>query len=167
MNVVLFGLKRAFQASIRMTRPIIAAHGLTAARFDMLYLIKGPYRRLYDPGVKQSDLRRALGVTAPTVSRMLRSLEKLGLVTRARPSCGDTRQRIVNLTLAGLSCIRRAIRSIVRRRTVEIAFAKILTNDRSYSTHIAEIENAESVCRCIRAGFGDTATLHYPWHPDD
>ena len=167
MNAILFGLKRAFHASIRITRPIIAAHGLTAARFDMLYLIKSSYHRLYDPGVKQSDLRRALGVTAPTVSRMLRSLEKLGLVTRTRPSCGDTRQRIVNLTLAGLSCIRRAIRSIVRRRTVEIAFAKVLTNDRSYSTHIAETENAESVCSCIRDGFGDSATLYYPWHPDD
>ena len=61
MNAILFGLKRAFQASIRFTRPMVAAFGLTAARFDMLYAIK-----LAKYGIKQSELRRTLGVTAPT-----------------------------------------------------------------------------------------------------
>ena len=163
MNAILFGLKRAFQASIRFTRTPVAAFGLTAARFDMLYAIKGSHKI---SSMRQSDLRRALGVTAPTVSRMLRSLEKLGMVTRVRPIRGDTRQRIVTLTIAGLACFRRAFRSLVHRRTVRRAFSVVLTVGQPPSAWLAEMEVAESVCRRIGRGFGDIATLHYPWHPD-
>ena len=164
MNAILFGLKRAYQASLRFTRSAIAAFGLTAARFDMLYAIKGSNKSRC---MRQSDLRRALGVTAPTVSRMLRSLEELGLVSRVRPSQGDTRQRIVTLTLAGLSCIRRAFRSLVHRRTIRRAYSAVLTVGQPLSAWLVETEDAESVCARIRDGFGDVATLRYPWHPDD
>jgi DNA-binding MarR family transcriptional regulator len=164
MNAILFGMKRSFQASIRFTRSAVAAFGLTAARFDMLYAIKSSYK-IHD--VRQSDLRRSLGVTAPTVSRMLRSLEKLGFVSRVRPTSGDTRQRIVSLTSAGLACIRRAFRSLVRRRTVRRAFDAVLTVGQPLAAWLVETEIAESVCWRIRRGFGDIATLGYPWHPDD
>ena len=164
MNAILFGMKRAFQASLRFTRSAVAAFGLTAARFVMLYAIKGSYK-IHD--VRQSDLRRSLGVTAPTVSRMLRSLEKLGFVSRVRPTSGDTRQRIVSLTIAGLACIRRAFRSLVRRHTVRRAFDAVLTVGQPPSAWLVETETAESVCWQIRRGFGDIATLGYPWHPDD
>ena len=164
MNVILFGLKRAFQCSIHFTRSLVGAFGLTAARFDMLYAIK----RCYQFSVRQRDLRHTLGVSAPTVSRMLASLEKLGLLTRARPS-HDTRQRIVTLTAAGLACMRRAFKSIGRRRVVRAAYDKVLTVGMSGDpgARFAETCNAESVCNLIRRGFGDTSTLYYPWHPDD
>lgn len=162
MNAILFGLKRAFQASIRFTRPAVAAFGLTAARFDMLYAIKR-----FENCIRQSDLRRTLGVTAPTVSRMLRSLERLGLVSRVRPTHRDSRQRIVTLTIAGLTCFRRAFRSLVRRRVIKRAFDAVLTVGLPASAWLVETDEAESVCRRIRRGFGDIATLYYPWHPDD
>ena len=164
MNEILFGLKRAFQASIRFTRSAVEAFGLTAARFDMLYAIKGSHKYR---SMRQSDLRRALGVTAPTVSRMLRSLERLGLVSRVRPTSGDTRQRIVTLTMAGVACIRRAFRALVRRRTIQRAFNAVLTVGQPPSAWLVETEGAEWVARRIRRGFGDAATLSYPWHPDD
>jgi DNA-binding MarR family transcriptional regulator len=163
MNAILFGLKRAFQASIRFTRPMVAQFGLTAARFDMLYAIKQSSKC----GMKQSDLRRTLGVTAPTVSRMLRSLEKLGLVLGARSRHGDARERFIYLTIAGLACIRRAIRFILRRRKVRIAFDIALTTGLPRTMELVETDNADSVCNRIRKGFGDTATLYYRWHPDD
>ncbi len=164
MNVILFGLKRAFQCSIRFTRSLVGAFGLTAARFDMLHAIK----RSYQFSIRQSELRRTLGVSAPTVSRMLGSLEKLGLVTRARPS-RDTRQRIVTLTAVGVACMRRAFKSIVRRRVVRTAYDKVLTVGLlgEPGARFTETCNAESVCDRIRRGFGDTSTLNYPWHPDD
>ena len=164
MNVILFGLKRAFQCSIRVTRSLVGAFGLTAARFDMLHAIKGSGGL----SVRQKDLQRTLGVSAPTVSRMLGSLEKLGLISRTRPAW-DTRQRFVTLTVAGLACIRRAFRSLVRRRVVRAAFDTVLTVglSRDAGARFDETCNAESVCDRIRRGFGDTSTLGYPWHPDD
>jgi DNA-binding MarR family transcriptional regulator len=163
MNAILFGLKRAFQASLRFTRPLVARFGLTAARFDMMYAVHKTENR-----VRQSDLRRTLGVTAPTVSRMLRSLERLGLVARVRPRFGDTRQRIVTLTVAGRTCIRHAFRAIVRRRVVRRAYDSVLTAGLgARASSIAETDTAEGICRRIRKGFGDIATLYYPWHPDD
>ncbi len=163
MNAILFGLKRAFQASIRFTRPTVAAFWLTAARFDMLHAIKGSYR---DHGILQSDLRRKLGVTAPTVSRMLRSLEDLGLVSRTRPA-DDTRQRHVILTVAGRALFRRAYRALVRRRVVLRAYSAVLTIGLRAANWLEEMDTAESICRRVRRGFADTATLRYPWHPDD
>ena len=59
-------------------------------RFDMLLAIRGSMHGDDDiGGTEQCELRRVLGVTAGVVSRMLKALEKLGLVQRAR---GDDRR---------------------------------------------------------------------------
>jgi DNA-binding MarR family transcriptional regulator len=166
MDVILFGLKRAFQASLRFTRPKIAAYGLTAARFDMLHVIQKSSGAI----VTQRDLRRVLGVTAPTVSRMLGSLEKLGLVTRATPRGGDRRRRIVFLTVAGRASIERAFKALVRRRVFRRAFNFVLTygHPRDRGKCFLATADAESLFAAVRNGFGDTASLVYPWgHPDD
>ena len=74
---IFFGLKRAHHGTLRITRKLLAAFGLTAARFDLLYAVKKERR-----GILQSALRKVLGVSRATVSRMLASLEELGLVRR-------------------------------------------------------------------------------------
>jgi DNA-binding MarR family transcriptional regulator len=51
----------------------------------------------------QRDLRRVLGVAGATVSRMLKSLEELGLVERKPAS--DRRCRVVTLTSAGTDAL--------------------------------------------------------------
>jgi DNA-binding Lrp family transcriptional regulator len=48
--------------------------------------------------VRQSDIWRQLGVSPVTVSKMLRALEKLGLVRRERSIAADRRQVYVELT---------------------------------------------------------------------
>src|SRR5258708_28960910 len=107
MNGLFFGCKKAFHGCLRITRPWLKHLGLTAARFDMLTAIREhPYRAL------QSSLRKTLGVTAPTVSRMLRSLEQLGLIERAR-CISDRRQVQVTLTAAGLKSLRRATAAFI------------------------------------------------------
>ncbi len=144
-------------------RPYLAQLGLTAARFDMLTAIwRHPY------GLLQRELRKMLGVTAPTISRMLRSLEQLGLVRRER-GIRDTRQRHVTLTPEGLKSIRRATRLLVSSGAAQLAVDCALTNNRAHDPSLChmEMERAESALFLLRQYFRDVARLHYPWHPDD
>ena len=164
MHATFFGLKRAWHGSLRVTRGALVAMCLTAARFDLLYALDRPLGL----GCTQSDLRRTLGVSRATVSRMLGSLEDTGLVTRER-SYADRRQRLVRLTVRGLSRIRRAVRRLIRtgaaQLVVETALAGELWHDDTAC--LLETDLFESFLRRIRNAFGDFASLYYPWHPDD
>lgn len=164
MHAILFGFKRAFQSTLRLMRPIITSLGLTAARFDLLKALDESYR----DSMRQSDLRRKLGVSAPTVSRMLRSLEELGLVARAVERT-DTRQRTVSLTALGLKTLRRAMAEIIGTDLLHFAFDCVLEAEppggESFRfVRMSELE--DSLC-AVRSGFGDTGRVSYPWHPDD
>jgi DNA-binding MarR family transcriptional regulator len=167
MNAIAFGTKRAFHAFLRFGRKHLARVGLTAARFDLMYAVNGDPRRRESYGSYQKELPARLGVTAGVVSRMLRSLEELGLVTR-EPPVGDRRQRHVKLTVAGLTCLRDAWSLLVRlvRRFVweAICFGKHDDPEQRFM-RMAELE---SYLHALRRDFGDTATLYYRWgHPDD
>jgi len=165
MHAILFGLKRAWHGSLRTTRHALAAFGLTAARFDLLYAAhaRGP---LYP--ITQRQLRHTLGVNRTTVSRMLGSLEALGLVARER-DFGDRRTRVVHLTDRGRSTIRRAIARLMRTGAAQLAVdcAAAGGSWHSPSACLDESDVLEAFLRRIRGAFRDFATLHYPWHPDD
>ncbi len=164
MNAHFFGVKRAFHATLRVARPVLARFGLTPARFDLLsrLLFSHAHRTL------QSELRRALGVTAATVSRMLRSLEDLGFVARTR-SPYEGRQRVVRLTDKGLSRIRIAHDEVIESGYSDLAVDRGIGGDRWFEAGhcLFEKDAAESLFKRMRAAYGDTATLYYPWHPDD
>jgi DNA-binding MarR family transcriptional regulator len=164
MNAIFFGLKRAHHGALRITRRALARLGLTAARFDLLYVVNESGSRR----VLQRGLRRALGVSAPTVSRMVDSLEALGLVGRER-CCVDRRMRYVRLTEAGLRCIRKAIRRFVRSGWAQLAVDGALSPDRWFdeSECLYAMDICESTLRRFRRAYGDIATLSYRWHPDD
>jgi len=163
MNAIFFGAKRAFQSCLRVMRPYLARLGLTAARFDMLTAVWH-----HPHGLFQRKLREMLGVTAPTISRMLRSLEQLGLVRRQH-SLSDRRQLYVMLTPAGLKSIRRATRLLVSSGAAQLAVDCALTSNHAQddSRCLVQMDRAESIFRCLRHAFRDIARLHYPWHPDD
>ena len=111
MHPVFFGLKRAHHLSVAVARNLTCHFGLTPARFDMLLALERAR-----PSMRQRDLRRILGVSAPTVSRMLKALESLGLVLRRKEPLtirrADRRHRRVMLTDRGRARIRAAMRSI-------------------------------------------------------
>ena len=114
----------------------------------------------------QSALRRTLGVTAPTVSRMLRSLEDLGFVERSRAF--DRRQNRVSLTRLGLAYIRRAITDMIRTGLIRLAVESALVEQWwNGSACLATLEDFENALTRIRVAYGDFGTLAYPWHPDD
>jgi DNA-binding MarR family transcriptional regulator len=103
MEDVLFSMKRVFQGSLSVARGLLKPYGLTPARFDMMRAIAE-----CDYGMMQSDLRRQLGVSAPTVSRMIRSLEELGLVWR-KPARFSKNGKRVHLTEIGSALVFRAL----------------------------------------------------------
>src|SRR5579884_2276857 len=82
MNAIPFATKRAFHTYLRIVRKPLQSlsPGLTAARFDLLYLLWKSGDPVWGGSRSQRDVQQALGVSASVVSRMLRSLEKLGWV---------------------------------------------------------------------------------------
>ncbi len=120
--------------------------------------------------MRQSKLRRVLGVSAPVVSRMLRSLEMLGLVTRRRELFVDRRQVRVNLTAKGLECIRRARRIVLRGVQRIVLDAIVFAGRHNRWQQIVRMDRVEGCLAHLRRHFGDTAQLRFPGipgHPDD
>jgi len=169
VNAITFGTKRAFHGVLRATRKQLVELGLTAARFDLLSVLvrRGP-RELCAPGVRQSAIRRMLGVTAPVVTRMVRALERLGLVRRWREQDWDKRQVLVELTEAGERCILRARDVMLPAVSRMVLRAICFGAHHSASARFRHMDTLESYLSGLRERFGDTATFYYPWgHPDD
>jgi DNA-binding MarR family transcriptional regulator len=158
MNVVFFSLKRAYHGTLRVFRRALASLGLTAARFDLLYIV------LKEGGLLQRELQRALGVAAPTVSRMLASLEELGLVTREVAE-DDGRQRYVELTKEGRRSVIRAARLLIHSGLVDLTIDSALSPTHWYDPSMRWKARPE----CLRPllllsyAYRDLATLDYPY----
>jgi DNA-binding MarR family transcriptional regulator len=168
MNQIIFRTKRAHHGLLRVTRKPLAYFGLTAARFDMMFsLLRRQGPQLPGHATPQSQLRRDLGVTPPVVSRMLRSLEKLGLVTRRGPEGADRRQRYVRLTKTGLRRIRTASKILIKgaRRLVHEVIAMGMHRDPG--KRFEHMGTLEGYLLYMGRSCGDRAALWYPWHPDD
>jgi DNA-binding MarR family transcriptional regulator len=167
MHAIFFGLKRAHHGTLRITRKVLAAVGLTAARFDLLYAIK--VKRY---GMIQSALRRALGVSRATVSRMLASLEELGLVRR-EVATADRRQRWVTLTTKGRWRIAFAHRQFTRSGWAQLAIDSALASQHAEYRWCDEVACREATASLhvmlddLRRGFHDFATLDYPSGPQE
>lgn len=157
MNAIFFGLKRAYHGTLRTTRRALARLGLTPARFDLLYIVA------HAADVAQSDLRRALGVAASTVSRMLRSLEDLGLIQREPLLC-DLRHKLVYLTPEGKSRVRRATGLFIDTGWEQLAVDSALCPEEWHSETVCRQASEacdQTLCR-FRHAYGDVATLDYP-----
>ncbi len=168
MDAIMFGLKRAYQSTLTLGRAICSkfAPGLTPARLDMLYAIHDNAMNY----VTQMKLRRLLGVSRPTVSRMLKSLEGLGWVERSPGPYLDRRTRKVRLTERGVALLKRVLAAILATRMVKFVVDVSLTMGRFWDAGrcLVERDRTEGILQRIRSDFGDTASLYYPWdHPDD
>ena len=167
MNAVAFGAKRAFHGFLRVTRKPLASVGLTAARFDMLYVLFSPAAADCRRSITQRELRAALGVCASVVSRMVRALEKLGLVTRRR-SPYDGRHIDLSLTPRGRACIQGARRWLLRGMQRFVVEAICFGRHADPMECLKHMEQLEAYLGELRRHFFDTATLYYRWgHPDD
>jgi len=167
MNAIFFASKRAFHGVLRVTRKPLASLGLTAARFDLMFALSRRDALWVGGSTRQSDLRRALGVTASVVSRMLRSLEALGWVQRTRP-LHDRRQREVTLTEPGRERIRTACKMLLRAAQRLVDRAICFGEHRNRDARFRHMATLEQYLAAMRHHYGDIASLYYAWgHPDD
>jgi DNA-binding MarR family transcriptional regulator len=175
VNFYFFSLKRSFHAALRVTRGVAAAFGLTPARADMLYAIFRVPVASYEGtaagrgALTQRELRTELGVSAPTVSRMVRSLEELGFVTRSR-SIQDGRTLDIRLTDDGWRRVRAMFLEIFKWDIFGLALDCALTRT-PLPTNDDELGrwryDLYDLTTRIRRAFRDHATLEYPnFDPD-
>jgi DNA-binding MarR family transcriptional regulator len=168
MNAIFFAMKGAFHGVLRVTRRPLQLCGLTAARFDMMYAVFHVQRTLDAPyAPTQREVQRKLGVSAPTVSRMLRSLEKLGYVTRSRSKHGDKRYWIVRLTEKGMERIRYAYQALRRSSLRLAALGLALVEDvRGERRARSDMHRLEHFLSTMQRRYWDRAMLWYPWIPE-
>jgi DNA-binding MarR family transcriptional regulator len=167
MNELTFATKRAYQGFLRLTRKGFASVGITAARFDMLLAIRGSLRRnCRGPGVMQYELVHALGVCKSVVSRMLGSLEKLGLVERFFDE-DDQRYLGVSLTDRGESVFFAARDLLMRAVRHVVVTAVCFGQRRARSEQQARVHWMRAHLSAMRVYFGDRAPLEYDWAAPD
>jgi DNA-binding MarR family transcriptional regulator len=146
--------------TLTVTRVLLRTRNLTPARFDMMRVVE--LHRAH--GIAQTKLREMLGVTPPTVSRMLKSLELLGFVTRKRYSF-DARSKIVEITELGLERVRAAREALVDSEIADRMAARGLAFDRRAARPL--IETLRGFLSSIRKIYGCWAPFEHPWTTDD
>jgi DNA-binding MarR family transcriptional regulator len=156
MHSLLFGMKRADQCSRALQRGLLASFGITPARYDMLFVIfqVRVYKRFRC--IFQSHLRRQLGVTAPTTSKMARALERLGFITRKRERYGDRRQILIELTEKGVSLLRRVRKEVIDPGILWLALYTALSKSEESMGSLAFF------IQKFRAGCRDPARFYFP-----
>ena len=170
MHAIAFGAKRVFHSFLRVTRrPFLSWPGLTAARFDLMSAFFDEEceesERPSCVELRQSELRRALGVCASVVSRMVRALRERGWVARRREPA-DRRGWTLTLTPSGEEVIRGARRLMLRavKRIVDDAFCLFWRRGRRHA--FSAVNSCMAALDTLRLHFADRATLEYPWWPN-
>jgi DNA-binding MarR family transcriptional regulator len=156
MHAVAFSLHRADQRMLALQRALLAPFGITPARYLMMLVLfrvgMGEMRML-----RQSDLRRELGVSRVTVSIMVRALEKLGYVRRVPAIANDRRQISLFLTPKGIALLRRVDRKIIKPGIVWMAMYSIFRMDGGRLGALRHYLNE------VRRAFSDRAEFYFSW----
>lgn len=160
MNTIFFGLKRSYYATLVGARSLTKRFGLTPARFDLMFLLQ-------QPGKTQSSLWATLGVSRTTVSRMLGSLEELGLVERKKGGyfgAEDRRQRMVYLTKKGAWLLKQAMREILGSGISDLMMRSTAALwDYSHSGIDRTVRNLERHFEAIQQTFRRKPLAIYTW----
>jgi len=159
MHVQFFSAKRVHLRTLHVSRALLKGSRLTPARFDMMRIVE-----LHEHGVAQTKIVTLLGVTGATVSVMLKALEALGFVTRAR--CDDDRRYLyVHITPEGLAEVRASRVALVESGVAERTALESLDASRSVAARMAD--DHRRLLRIIRQRFQDPAPFEHPWRKGD
>ena len=119
---------------------LLLEFGVTPARFDLMRILYG--RAQFS--MTQSWLRGELGVARATISKMLKALEKLGLVERKTDEF-DRRTKRVTLTTEARSLVWRVLDGLVRPRVLAKVIDAGLENTRPPVSAEAERRAVDSL----------------------
>ncbi len=151
-----FGIKRVHLRTLAVSRGLLGERGaLTPARFDMIRVIE-----LHTEGIPQRNIQYLLGVSAPTVSRMLKALELLGMVVRRRWAL-DGRSLYVRLTEMGRDVARAARETLIESGVAERFALRGLGAERRSAT--ADLSLLQRFLLRIRKAYGDWPHFEDPW----
>jgi DNA-binding MarR family transcriptional regulator len=160
MHAAFFGFKRVHLRVVHITQALLRERHLTPARFDMMRIVE-----MYeDEGVPQSTIQHLLGVSAPTVSRMLKSLEKLGFVRLSRLA-RDRRRGLVNITAVGQWVVQNAREPLVDSGVGERMALRGLAFDQEAAR--PALDTLQRFLWRLRRNYGDSAPLDHPWKMQD
>ena len=163
MHGVFWGTHRAALCAVKVCRRMTPQFGLTPSRFHMLSAIQSEQREWFP----QRGLRELLGVSAQTISRMLRSLVERGFLVK-RVVEADRRRRELAFTRAGKARFSSAFTVIVEAGLGTHVAGRALTDLGWPSTpekRAAAIAQFKAVVDEFRYGLLDTALFDYS--PDD
>jgi len=147
MHFLMFRFKRAHLSSLRAAYAFCTQVQLTPARFDFL---RAAARHPH--GTHQNEISKVLGITRVAVSKMVRRLIELGLVTRER-SVRDRRTFVVVLTEEG----ERRMRLAYKRLHEEEPFQSLYERAFGYRSEITEsaVRNLDATLRHVAWFIGD------------
>ena len=159
MHGVFWGTHRAALCAIKVAKRMTTQFGLTPSRFHMLSAIQSEQREWFP----QRGLRELLGVSAQTISRMLRSLVERGFLVK-RVMEADRRRRELAFTRAGKARFSNAFTVIVEAGLGRHVAGRALTDLGWPSTpekRAAAIAQFNAVVSEFRFGLLDTALFDY------
>jgi DNA-binding MarR family transcriptional regulator len=156
MHAMFFGIKMVHLRTLGVMKTLLRRRNLTPARFDMMRVVElhGAH------GIAQRNLQHLLGVSAPTISRMLKSLELLGFVVRKRFAY-DARSLIVEITEVGLERVRAARDALVESGIGDRMAARGLAFDPQVAR--PKVDMLRRFLSCIRTIYGCFAAFEHPW----
>lgn len=130
MHQLSFQCKRAHLAAVAFGRRIFegtkapddpdfdGVKDMTPARFDILFLVHGQFSREWrfmEGSLAMTTLRRRLGLSRATISKAVKRLIELGLLTAEQL---DGRSKVVRLTKEGFARIRHAMHLVFSGRVL-------------------------------------------------
>lgn len=159
MHRVIWGIHRTSLCAIRVAKKIAARFGLTPSRFHMLFALRCE-RVTWFP---QKGMRVLLGVSAQTVSRMIKSLVACGFLLQ-RVVDEDRRRRVLAFTEHGKEMMGRAVGEIVLGGLGTHVAGRALTDTGwpcSRTQRAAAVEQFDGLLRELRFGLRDNSFFEY------
>jgi DNA-binding MarR family transcriptional regulator len=143
MHAISYQLKRAHLSAVAIGRKILRGNkhpldpdfdgipDMTPARFDILYLVLGRRTRFTAAprSIEMSELRRKLGLARATISKAVKRLAQLGLVTCGLRPGGSQRNKVVFLTDEGAARIKRALHLVFTGRALARHYRRFVAKE--------------------------------------
>jgi DNA-binding MarR family transcriptional regulator len=158
MEATFFAMKRGYYATLRYSWGQLKGTGVTPARLDLMRCIRDASN-----SVVQCALWERLGVARSTMSRMLGSLERLGLVRRDYTS-RRRRSAVCSLTDRGKQVVNGILERLVEPGVVARAVSRALGPYARRVHRFARIAAARLSHAFVGKGFGCERAY---WGSDD